>query len=95
MKNESVISDKSFQFAIRMINAHKFLNKEYKEYILSTQLLRSGTAIGAMSREASQAESKKDFIHKLNIALKEAKECSYWLELWSIWRKRSCSQMGL
>jgi four helix bundle protein len=77
----SIISEKSFQFAIRIINLYKYLKSEHAEFILSKQMLRSGTSIGAMSREASQAESKKDFIHKLNIALKEANECSYWLEL--------------
>jgi four helix bundle protein len=81
MKRHSVIEEKSFQFAVRIVNVYKYLNKEYKEFILSKQLLRSATGIGALCREASQAESKKDFIHKLSIALKEANETKYWLEL--------------
>jgi four helix bundle protein len=60
---------------------YKFLTEEKREYILSKQVLRSGTAIGALVRESEQAESKKDFIHKMAIALKEANETEYWLEL--------------
>lgn len=81
MKEYSVIEQKSFLFAIRIANVYKYLNKEHKEFILSKQVLRSGTSIGALCREASQGESKKDFIHKLRIALKEANETKYWLEL--------------
>lgn len=81
MYNNSIIAEKSFRFAVRIIHLYKYLKTEHTEYILSKQILRSGTSIGALSREASQAESKKDFIHKLNIALKEANECAYWLEL--------------
>ena len=80
MKN-NVVKEKSFAFAIRVVNLYKFLANEKKEYVLSKQLLRSGTAVGALVREAEQAESKKDFIHKLAIALKEANETEYWLEL--------------
>ena len=80
MKN-SVVKDKSFAFALRIVKLHQYLTKEKKEYVLSKQLLRSGTAIGALVREAQQAESKADFIHKLAIALKEANETDYWLEL--------------
>jgi four helix bundle protein len=72
---------KSFAFAVRVVNLYKFLCAEKKEYVLSKQLLRSGTAIGALVREAEQAESKPDFVHKLAIALKEANETEYWLEL--------------
>ena len=72
---------KSFAFAIRIVNLYKHLASEKKEYILSKQLLRSGTAIGALVREAEQAESKLDFVHKLAIALKEANETEYWLLL--------------
>ena len=81
MKNGSVISDKSLDFALRIIKAYKFLINEKQEYVLSKQILRSGTAIGALIREVEFAESKKDFIHKLSIALKEANETEYWLVL--------------
>ncbi len=81
MYKDSVIGEKSFRFAVRIIHLYKYLKIEHTEYILSKQILRCGTSIGAMSREASQAESKKDFVHKLSIALKEAYECRYWLEL--------------
>lgn len=80
MKN-NIVKEKSFAFAIRIVALYKFLTDEKKEYILSKQVLRSGTAIGALVREAEQAESKKDFVHKLAIALKEANETEYWLEL--------------
>ncbi len=80
MKN-NVVKEKSFAFAVRVVALYKFLTDEKKEYILSKQVLRSGTAIGALVREAEQAESKKDFVHKLAIALKEANETEYWLEL--------------
>ena len=80
MKN-NVVKDKSFAFAVRVVALYKFLKDEKKEYVLSKQVLRSGTAIGALVREAEQAESKKDFVHKLAIALKEANETEYWLEL--------------
>ena len=76
----SVMRDKSMLFAIDIVNLCKEL-QEKKEFIISKQLLRSGTSIGAMVREAEQAESTKDFIHKLSIALKEAHESEYWLEL--------------
>jgi four helix bundle protein len=75
MYNNSIIAERSFQFAIRIIHLYKYVKTEHTEYIFSKQVLRSSTSIGAMSKEASQAESKKDFIHKLNIALKEAYEC--------------------
>jgi four helix bundle protein len=81
MKTESIIEEKSFQFSIRIVKVYKYLQNEQKEFILSKQILRSGTSIGALCREASEAESKKDFIHKLSIALKEANETKYWLEL--------------
>jgi four helix bundle protein len=75
------LQEKSFAFAVRVVNLYKYLCREKKEYVLSKQLLRSGTAIGALVREAEQAESKPDFIHKLAIALKEANETEYWLLL--------------
>ena len=80
MKN-GPLQSKSFAFAVQVINLCKSLCSEKREFILSKQLLRSGTAIGALVREAEQAESKADFIHKLAIALKEANETEYWLEL--------------
>ena len=72
---------KSFSFAVRVVNLNKHLHSRFSEYVLSKQLLRSGTAIGALVREAARAESKADFAHKMNIALKEADETMYWLEL--------------
>jgi four helix bundle protein len=77
----NVLHEKSLSFAIKIVATYKLLCDSKKEYVLSKQLLRSGTAIGALAREAKQAESKKDFIHKLSIALKEANETEYWLEL--------------
>ena len=76
-----VVRDKSFSFALRIIKLYKYLVEEKREYVMSKQVLRSGTAIGAMIREAEQGESKADFVHKLAIALKEAKETEYWLDL--------------
>jgi four helix bundle protein len=78
---ENIIKNKSFDFALRIVKLYQYLVEEKKEYILSKQLLRSGTSIGAMVRESEYAESKADFIHKLYIALKEANESLYWLEL--------------
>ena len=80
MKN-NIIKEKSFNFALRSIKLYKYLVEEKKEYILSKQLLRSGTSVGALIRESEQAESKADFIHKLAISLKEANESEYWIEL--------------
>lgn len=77
----SVVRDKSFGFALRVVGAYRYLQGERREYVMSKQLLRSGTAIGALVREAEQAESKADFIHKMAIALKEANETAYWIEL--------------
>jgi len=81
MKKKNVVREKSFAFAVRVVRLCRFLQQEKKEYVMSKQLLRSGTAIGALIREADQAESKADFIHKMSIALKEADETGYWLEL--------------
>jgi len=78
---ENVIKTKSFAFAVRIVNVYKFLISEKKEFVMSKQLLRSGTAVGALYREAEQAESKPDFIHKMGIAQKECNETIYWLEL--------------
>lgn len=78
---ENVIICKSKQFALRIIRLYKFLNDEKREFILSKQILRSGTSIGANVRESKNAQSTPDFINKLSIALKEADETAYWLEL--------------
>lgn len=76
---KNVLENKSLLFALRIINAYKYITQDKQEYILSKQLLRSGTSVGAMIKEAEFAESKMDFIHKLNVALKEANETRYWL----------------
>jgi four helix bundle protein len=81
MKKENILKDKSFAFALRVVKCYQFLQNEKHEFVLSKQLLRSGTSIGANIREAEQAQSKTDFIHKLSIALKETNETEYWLEL--------------
>ena len=78
---KNVVKEKSFDFAVRIVNLRKYLVDQKKEYVLSKQILRSGTAIGALIRESEHAESKADFIHKLSIALKEANEIDYWLDL--------------
>jgi four helix bundle protein len=75
------IKEKSFAFALRVVKLAKYLEWERKEFVLSRQVLRSGTAVAALVREAEHAESKADFIHKMSIALKEANETLYWLEL--------------
>lgn len=81
MKKKNVIKTKSFLFSVRIVNLYKFLTIEKKEFVISKQLLRSGTSVGANVRESEHAESKADFIHKLSIALKEANETEYWLDL--------------
>lgn len=78
---ENNLKNKSFAFAVRIVKLYQFLSIEKKEFVLSKQLLRSGTAIGSMVRESEHAESKADFIHKLSIAQKECNECLYWLDL--------------
>jgi four helix bundle protein len=80
-ENESLVRDKSYKFALRIVKLCRWLQAERNEYILTRQLLRSGTAIGALIYEAEFAQSKADFINKLNIALKEANETNYWLML--------------
>ena len=77
----NIILDKSKAFAVRIIKFYQYLCDEKKEFVLSKQLLRSGTSIGANARESKNAQSKADFINKLSIALKEANETLYWLEL--------------
>ncbi|MBZ0181386.1 MAG: four helix bundle protein [Melioribacteraceae bacterium] len=76
-----VVKEKSFEFAVAIVNLYKELTHYKKEFVLSKQILRSGTSIGANIREAKNAESKADFIHKLGIAQKECDETLYWLEL--------------
>ena len=78
---ENIIKNKSFGFAIRIVKLYQFLCEEKREFILSKQVLRSGTSVGAMVREAEHAESKNDFKHKMSIAQKEINETIYWLEL--------------
>ncbi len=78
---ENIIAEKSKLFALRVIHLFQYLQSEKKEYIISKQIFRSGTSIGANISEALRGESKADFYHKLNIALKEAAETAYWLEL--------------
>lgn len=80
-KNNNVIVQKSFDFAVRIINLYKYLSKEKHEYVLSKQILRCGTSIGANVEEAIGGISKADFIHKLSIAYKESRETKYWLRL--------------
>lgn len=82
MKNSpNVLKEKSYAFALRSINLHKYLSSAKKEYVLSKQLLRAGTSIGANVAEANQAQSRPDFVSKLSIALKEAVETEYRLSL--------------
>ncbi|MBD3790423.1 MAG: four helix bundle protein [Campylobacterales bacterium] len=77
----SILEKKSYDFAIRIVKCSGYLQTEKKEYVLSKQLLRSGTAIGALIAESKYAQSKSDFINKLYVALKEANETKYWLRL--------------
>jgi four helix bundle protein len=78
---KNVVAEKSKSFAVRIIRFYKYLCSEQKEFVLSKQILRSGTSIGANVRESRNAQSKADFINKMSIALKEADETAYWLEL--------------
>ncbi|AZV55922.1 four helix bundle protein [Clostridium sp. AWRP] len=77
----NIIEDKSFQFSVEIVNLYKELCEKSREYVLSKQLLKSGTSIGANVKEALRGQSKKDFLSKMNIALKEANETEYWIEL--------------
>ena len=81
MKQNNLILDKSFAFAVRIVKLYKYLCDEQKEYVLSKQLLRCGTSIGANINEAQAGQSKADFIAKMSIASKEARETNYWIEL--------------
>ena len=78
---DNIILSKSFNFAVRIVNLYKYLCNDKKEFILSKQLLRSGTSIGANVKEAINAQSRSDFLSKMNISLKEAGEAEYWIEL--------------
>ncbi|MFK8268380.1 four helix bundle protein [Capnocytophaga cynodegmi] len=78
---ENIIKEKSFAFAIRIVKLYQYLQDSKKEFVLSKQLLRIGTSVGAMVREAEHSESTNDFVHKLSVAQKEINEVLYWLEL--------------
>ena len=78
---DNIVHTKSYGLAVRVVNLYRYLCSEQKDYVLSKQLLRSGTAIGALVKESEHAQSKADFISKMSIALKEANETIYWLEL--------------
>jgi len=81
MKQDNVIQEKTFAFAIRIVNLYKYLCEEKKEYVLSKQILRSGTSIGANIEESIGGQSNRDFLTKVTIAYKEARETVYWLKL--------------
>jgi four helix bundle protein len=81
MEKENVIEQKAFDFAIRVVKLYQFLNEKSPRFPIATQILRSGTSVGANVNESLSAESKKDFVHKLGIAAKEARETMYWLKL--------------
>lgn len=81
MASDSVLVDKCLRFSVRMVKLYKYLTEEQKEYVLSKQLLRSATSIGANSNEAVYAASRNDFINKMHIDLKETAETEYWLKL--------------
>ncbi len=81
MKSDNVVLEKSFNFAVRIVKLYKYLRYTLDEKTLSTQVLKSGTSIGANIREALRSSSRKDFVSKMNISLKEAYETEYWLEL--------------
>jgi four helix bundle protein len=78
---DSIIRDKSFAFALRIVKLNKYLRTKKKEHVMSAQLLRCGTAIGVQVRESEHAESRAEFVHKLTVALKEANESEYWIDL--------------
>jgi four helix bundle protein len=78
---KNILKVKSFEFAVRIVNLYKYLCENKKEFVLSKQLLKCGTSVGVMIREAEHSESKADFVHKLAIAQKEINETLYWLEL--------------
>ena len=81
MTLDNPIEKRAYQFALRIVNAYKYLTRQQSEFVLSKQMLRSGTSIGAMMHEAKFAQSRADFVSKTSIALKEANETLYWIEL--------------
>ena len=81
MSMKSIVEEKSYKFALRIIKLYKYLRDNKRDYVISKQILRCGTSIGANIKESSQAESTSDFIHKLSIALKETSETEYWINL--------------
>jgi four helix bundle protein len=81
MKSNNVVQQKSFALAIRIVNVYKYLISEKKEFVLSKQLLRSGTSVGANIEESIGGQSNKDFLSKISISYKEARETVYWLKL--------------
>lgn len=81
MRSDNIILEKTYAFAIRIVKTYKYLAEEKKEYVLSRQLLRSGTSIGANTEEAIGGQTEKDFYAKLNIVYKEARETHYWIRL--------------
>ncbi len=81
MKQDNIVQEKSFAFAVRAVNAYKYLSAEKKEFVISKQFLRSATSIGANIEEAIGGQSKADFISKLSISYKEARETKYWINL--------------
>lgn len=81
MKTDNAVQIKSYAFAVRIVNVYKYIIQNHQEYVLSKQLLRSGTSIGANVEEALGGHSQKDFLHKLSISYKEARETAYWIKL--------------
>jgi four helix bundle protein len=81
MKSENIVQTKSYDFALKIIKVYKYLSQEKKEFVLSKQLLRSGTSIGANVEESIGGQSKADFFAKITIAYKETRETSYWIRL--------------
>lgn len=92
---ENIIVDKSYAFAVNTLRAVKTLNRSIENYVLVKQLIRAGTSIGANVEESQDGHTKKDFVHKLNIAFKEAKECKYWIRLITDTQISSKSQLGI
>lgn len=91
---EGVLKEKSFMMATRIVKLYKYLVEERKEFVMSKQMLRCGTSVGANVREAQNAESHKDFIHKLSVAQKECNETLYWLELLEVGNFLTSEQFG-
>ncbi len=79
MKKDNIVQQKSYAFALKIVQIYKFLSQEKKEFVLGKQILRSGTSVGANIEESIGAQSKKDFLSKVSIAYKEARETKYWL----------------